>query len=107
MNEKILSGDILDEQAELSLSDLCRACSSHAEWVIQLVEEGVLDPIGGTRNQWRFSAVCLQRARTARRLQQDLEINIAGVALALDLLDEIETLRTRLHRLGQDTSSLL
>lgn len=98
MNEKILSGDLLDEQTELSLSDLCHACSSHAEWVVELVEEGVLEPIGHTRSQWRFSAFSLQRARTAMRLQQDLEINLAGVALALDLLDEIEALQARLAR---------
>jgi len=98
MNVKILSGDLLDEQTELSLSDLCHACSSHAEWVIELVEEGVLEPIGHTRSQWRFSAISLQRAHTAMRLQRDLDINLAGVALAMDLLDEIEVLRTRLNR---------
>ena len=32
---------------------------------------------------------------SARRLARDLEINAAGIALALDLLDEIEALRTQ------------
>jgi chaperone modulatory protein CbpM len=32
------------------------------------------------------------------RLQRDLDINLAGVALALDLMKEIETLRDRLCR---------
>jgi chaperone modulatory protein CbpM len=32
------------------------------------------------------------------RLQHDLNINLAGVALALDLMDEIETMRERLRR---------
>ena len=103
MNDKILNGDLLDEETELSLSDLCRVCSSHAEWIIELVEEGVLEPIGHSRGQWRFAAASLQRARTAMRLQKDLEINLAGIALALDLLDEIEALRTRLYRLEKDT----
>jgi chaperone modulatory protein CbpM len=103
MNEKILSGDVLDEQTELSLSDLCHACSCHAEWVIELVEEGVLEPTGVNRQQWHFSTICLQRARTARRLQQDLGINLAGVALALDLLEEIESLRIHLSRLEEDS----
>jgi chaperone modulatory protein CbpM len=34
------------------------------------------------------------------RLQRDLEMNLAGVALALDLLDEIESLRMRLRAMG-------
>lgn len=105
MNEKTLSGVLLDEQTELSLSELCNACSSHAEWVIELVEEGVLEPIGHTRSQWRFSAISLQRAHTAMRLQRDLDINLAGVALALDLLDEIEALRTRLSRFDTEADT--
>lgn len=98
MKQKIVSGILLDEQTELSLSDLCHACSISAEWIIELVEEGALEPIGYQQTQWRFLGNSLQRARTAIRLQRDLGINLAGVALALDLLDEIETLQARLRR---------
>jgi chaperone modulatory protein CbpM len=39
------------------------------------------------------------------RLRRDLNLNLAGTALALDLLDELEHLRERLraleHQLGQ------
>ena len=102
MTEEILKGELLDEQAEMALSDLCHACSIHAEWIIELVEEGVLEPIESTQPQWQFSAISLQKARTAMRLQRDLGINIAGVALVLDMLEEIETLRGRLYRLEND-----
>ena len=98
MNNKTLSGDLLDELTELSLGELCRACSSHAEWILELVDEGILEPVGRAPHQWKFSVICLQRARTATRLQQDLNVNLAGVALALDLLDEIETLQLRLRQ---------
>ncbi len=40
MNQKTLNGILLDEQIELSLNELCKACSSSAEWIIELVEEG-------------------------------------------------------------------
>lgn len=103
MNEKILSGDLLDTQTELSLADLCNACSSHAEWIIELVDEGILEPIGQIQSHWRFSAISLHRVHIAMRLQRDLKINCAGVALAIELLDEIETLRTRLQRLEKGT----
>jgi len=98
MAEKTLTGILLDERVELSLSELCRACSGSTEWVVELVDEGVLEPVGQSPAYWRFSATTLQRARTAMRLQNDLEINLAGVALALDLMDEIEMLRQRLCR---------
>jgi len=93
----ILSGTLLDEEIELSLNELCRACSSSAEWIIELVEEGVLEPVDSQQIHWHFSGTSLQRAHTAMRLQQDLGLNLAGVALALDLLDEIEFLQTRLN----------
>jgi len=40
------------------------------------------------------------RARRALRLQRDLEIDLTGAALAVELLDEIESLRTRLRAVG-------
>ena len=104
MNKQIiLNGTLLDEQTELSLNDLSCACSRSAEWIIELVEEGALepmeqDPMGQLESQWRFTPDSLQRARTAMRLQRDLNINIAGIALALNLLEEIETLEERLRR---------
>lgn len=99
MNQKTLSGIVLDEQVELTLDDLCQACSSSTEWIIELVQEGALDPLGDEQSNWRFTGISLQRVQTARRLQHDLGINLAGIALALDLLDEIETMRARLRRL--------
>ena len=99
MKTELLNGLVLDEQAELTLSDLCHACSRHAEWVVQLVEEGILEPAGRNPTQWRFSGSSLRKAHIAMRLQRDLDINLAGVALALDLMDEIESLRALVCRL--------
>ena len=99
MKTELLSGLVLDERAELTLSDLCHACSRHAEWIVQLVEEGILEPHGRNPAQWRFSGTSLLKAHIAMRLQRDLDINLAGVALALDLMDEIESLRALVWRL--------
>ncbi len=99
MKQKTLTGILLDERAELSLKELSWACSSSTEWIIELVDEGVLEPIGHEQTHWRFSGTSLPKARTATRLQTDLKINLAGVALALDLMEEIETMRERLRRL--------
>lgn len=98
MTKKILTGVVLDERTELSLTELSQACSTSTEWVIELVQEGVLEPVGPQPKQWRFSGTSLKRAHSAMRLQTDLKINLAGVALALDLIDEIETMRERLRR---------
>lgn len=86
----------LHEAYRVSLPDLCGRCQLHAEYVIELVEEGVLDAEGRDPAQWRFDAVALRRVQRARRLRRDLGLNTAGVALVLDLLDEVEVLRRRL-----------
>ena len=51
--------------------------------------------------QWRFTGVSLQKVQRAYRLKRDLGLNTAGVALALDLLDEVHTLQQRLNRYEQ------
>jgi chaperone modulatory protein CbpM len=91
---------IFEEQTRLTLADLCRACAVHAERIIELVDVGVLEPQGREPARWIFGGASLHRARGALRLQHDLDIDLAGAALALELLDEIKTLRARLHALG-------
>ena len=91
---------ILEEQTQLTLIDLCGACAVHAEQIIELVDAGVLEPLGREPAHWRFGGASLKRAHAALRLQRDLEINLAGVALALELLDEIESLRIRVRAMG-------
>lgn len=93
-----LVGTILEEEVVLSLGELCRASQLSAESVIELVQAGVVEPMGRGPETWRFRGVSLQRIRCARRLQEDLDVNSAGAALALDLLDEISRLRARLSR---------
>lgn len=90
-----LSGVLLDESIELTLIDLCCACKVDAECVIEMVEEGVIETQGASSSDWRFKAAALKRAQTALRLQRDLGINLAGAALALDLLEELEALRSK------------
>jgi chaperone modulatory protein CbpM len=92
-----LSGLILEEQTGLTLADVCRACAVHAEYIIELVEEGVLVPVGREPVSWRFTGTHMRRATVSVHLQRDLGINLAGVALALQLLEEVETLRARIR----------
>jgi chaperone modulatory protein CbpM len=97
-NMTFIEGRVVEEQVDLTLVELCQACSAEEAHVLVWVLEGVLEPAGESPREWRFSGDSLRRARLALRLTRDLEINPPGVALALDLLDEIATLRVRLQR---------
>jgi chaperone modulatory protein CbpM len=100
-NESVyLQGDIVEEQVEFTLIELCRISGASNDDLVRWVEEGAFEPQGARVEEWRFSGTCLRRAITAQRLTTDLELNAPGVALALDLLDQIDTLRTRLARYG-------
>jgi chaperone modulatory protein CbpM len=91
---------ILEEQTGLTLDDLCLACAVRDEQIIALVDVGVLEPQGCEPARWRFGGASLYRARMALRLQRDLDIDVAGAALALQLLEEIDTLKARLRAIG-------
>jgi chaperone modulatory protein CbpM len=95
-----LTGVIIEE-VQLTLAEISRGCAVHAEYIVELVEEGVLAPSGGTPHRWRFGGAALSRVNTAVRLQRDLGLNLAGVALAMQLLDELNNLRARLNSLGE------
>lgn len=90
---------LLDDEYHLTLGDLCHICGLTAEQVLALVDEGVIEPTAREPGSWRFHMVCIRRVRWAYRLNRDLGINLAGAALAVELLEEIEQLRARLRRL--------
>lgn len=93
-----LIGAILEEEVVLSLAELSRASRLSAERVIELVEEGIVEPVGRNPETWRFRGVSLRRIQCVQRLKDDLGVNTAGAALVLDLLDELERVRARLGR---------
>jgi len=100
MDEKeqsTLSVELIDEQATFTLAELCRCFGIEAELVEDLVEQGILEPVGRRGRHWCFPASSLRRTRITLHLQRDLGVNLAGAALALDLLERIEELDTRLR----------
>ena len=93
----ILSGHIVENETRLTLRQLCDSCAVRAEYIIELVDEGFIEPSGVEKSHWCFSGVTIKRVQKAKRLQRDLGINLAGVALAIDLIEEIEYLRAKLE----------
>ena len=84
---------LLDESTEFTLTELCSVCSVPEQLVIEIVAEGIVEPSGAERAQWRFSGIAVTRIQRVIRLQREFEVNLPGAALALDLLEEIERLR--------------
>jgi chaperone modulatory protein CbpM len=94
--DQALPGAIFEESAVLTVRDLSRMCAVDERHIVEFVEEGVLTVVEVNTAEWHFSGAALRRARLALRLERDLELNLAGVALALELMDELEHLRREL-----------
>lgn len=92
---------VVEDIIELTLDDLCRACAAEPDIIIELVSEGVIDSDSmqpsQPREHWRFTGLHLHRAKVAMRLHRDLGVNFAGAALALELMDERQVLKTKLR----------
>lgn len=94
-DQSLLIGEVVEEHVALTLTELCRSCAVSEAQVFELVDQGVVEPLGREPDGWRFVGGSLRRVRLALHLQRDLGVNAAGAALALDLIDELEAVRAR------------
>ena len=59
---------ILEEQTGLSLIEVCRACAVNADSIVELVDEGLLAPLGREPHRWLFTGLHVRRATVALRI---------------------------------------
>lgn len=98
--EKIYEGIIIDEEEFISITHLCHNYNHSQEEIVELVEEGILNPIGSTKNEWRFHYRAIARIQKVRRLQKDFELDLSASGLVMQLLDRIEELESKFNDLN-------
>ena len=86
----------------LAASELAHACGADTEWVVQLVEVGIVQiaPAEAPPEHWRFSSTDLQCALEARRLERDFGVGLDAAALILDLQHEVRRLKAVIRAHG-------
>lgn len=101
--ETIITVELDDPSGTFTLREICERGECHAEFVIKLVSHGVIAPVNDTPDarDWAFDLQALARLRKAQRLQRDLKINLPGLAMSLDLLDEVHDMRREVDRLNR------
>ncbi|MBW5802985.1 chaperone modulatory protein CbpM [Coxiella endosymbiont of Ornithodoros amblus] len=99
MTKQIIKGIIIERSSPLKIDELSQAVHLRREIIIEMVEHHLIEPEGSSPTSWEFDNVCLKRAKIAASFYRDLEINMPGIAIALDLLDKIEYLEQRLRTL--------
>lgn len=85
----------------LTLTELCEHCNIEPMLVETYIAYEIIKPSQVTTETWLFDATQVNRFQKALRLQQDLQLNLIGTALILDLLEERNQLQTQIHLLEQ------
>jgi chaperone modulatory protein CbpM len=96
----ICTAQLVDYDAPITLDELARFCEQQTDWVLSLVDQGVVPATKAhASGQWVFTSVSVVRARDVARLQRDFEVNLDAAALMVDLMEEVRHLRGRLSLL--------
>lgn len=92
--EEILTGVLIEDSVTFSYIEVCQRFHIPKELLAQMLEEGLFASPSTELEQVHIDPTALRRIETAYRLHRDLDINLPGVALALELLEEME----KMHR---------
>ncbi|MGE6384590.1 chaperone modulator CbpM [Pseudomonas sp. NPDC078416] len=85
----------------IDMQELCEVVDLPAAFVIEIVEHGILEPQGRKPDEWLFDSAALSIVRRAVKLHHELQLEWDGVALALNLLEELEHVRAENRMLRQ------
>lgn len=92
-----IPGMILEKNQTLTLEEFSFATKVDKNLIIEMVEYQLLHPEGNDPSHWRFDSISLHRGRIAASFYHELEVNLPGIALALDLLDKLEDLQKQVN----------
>ncbi len=94
--DTFLVGVLIEETTTISFNEVCRKYNIPKELLIDMIEQGLFPTQTTQVEQVALDQKALRRLESAFRLHRDLGINLPGVALALELLEEMEKMRSEL-----------
>lgn len=95
--------DIDDPDIVFTAEELCQLTHLEMDYIQELITCGIIQPrsvensrhLNLKESQKRFTQMALVSIHKARRLQRDLGINLEGVALAIELMEQNRRLKVR------------
>lgn len=93
---QVIVSESVEVDPELTFAELSEMYHIDANFIHELIEFGALELSDYSIDTYHFHTVHVKKIHLAQRLQQELEVNMAGAVLALDLIDEIDALRSKL-----------
>jgi DNA-binding transcriptional MerR regulator len=83
-----------DARRELTLDALASCAGIHPELVERLIEAGLIEPVEHSGASRRFDVSAVSRLRVIERLRCELGINLAGIAVILEMLERLRGLES-------------
>ena len=98
MNEQdIIKGILMNYNITLTFVEVCHHCHLSEEELMNWIAHGLLgDEVRSSVEAAKFNHDMIVRIHTAYRLHNELEVNVQGTILALELLDQIAEMRNEL-----------
>lgn len=84
------------------ISVAAKLLNVHPQTLRMYEREGLLEPRRSKQNRRLYSDADLERIRQIRRLTRDLGVNIAGVDIILDLLEQVQGLQAQVRQLQDE-----
>jgi len=95
--DTIFTGLVVEESTTYTLIEVCSHYHIPQELLLEMVEYGIFQAKTTKQESLTFSAAELRKIEKGFRLHRDLDVNLAGVALALELLEQIDNLHHELN----------
>lgn len=94
--DNLLIGVLIEETTTISFSEVCEKYHIPEELLMEMLEQGLFPSQSAEKEQLFLDQKALRRMESAFRLHRDLGINLPGVTLALELLEELEKMHNEL-----------
>jgi hypothetical protein len=90
---------VYSEHSLLTLEGLASAAGLHRDLVEKFVGYGLVEASASVGPEPLFPASSVEQLRRVVRIRRDLGVNLAGVAVILEMRQHIESLQTELRQL--------
>jgi DNA-binding transcriptional MerR regulator len=80
----------------LTLEELAHTARLHPNLIESFVDFGLLEPVGRDGPHLLFDTSAILRVRAIQRLRRDLGVNLAGVAVILNLTERLRSMQREL-----------
>jgi chaperone modulatory protein CbpM len=94
---RVTDSVLLNDVQVCTIEQLAEVSGLSTEEIGDLIDNGIITPVDENAQPPSFRMRSMVTARTARRLRDDFELDRHGVALALTLLAQIDSLQAELQ----------